>query len=301
MKSKKFLLVPIFALLLSAGAHAQTVFDSVEELDFDAPESWAMKWVTSAALQTGFGVPEALESGTVDVGFEVGWLPSLSEAERRVGFNGTKVENINRSSVFARPRVLVGLPGKFSLEVAYVPPVELDGVEPNLLSLSIGRPIHESRRLRVGLRLTALQGTVEGDITCSADEAAAGPDPARNPFFCEAPSEDELDISSYGLELSAALALPGSNLEPYLAIAAHQMDLEFQIDARWAGIVDRTLQRTDGDTWHATLGVRTTGWARSQLSAELFYTPLDVVRPPSTTVQTDELFNVRVAYRFRVR
>lgn len=301
MKPKKLLLISILTASLATAADAQFVFDSVETIDFDRAEAWAMKYVTSAALQTGFGVPRALEPGSIELGFEAGWLPSLSEDERRVGFNGTKVEDINRSSIFARPRLLVGLPAKLSLELGYVPPIELDGVEPNLLSLALGRPIHESNRLRLGLRLTALQGTVEGDIVCSADEAAAGSDPALNPFLCEAPSEDELEISVYGLELSAALRIPGSSLEPYASLAYNEMDLEFQIDARWAGIIDRTLQRTDGDTWHATLGVQYSGWQRSSLAFELFYTPLDVVRPPATGSRTGELFNARVLYRFKIR
>lgn len=300
MRLEKLLLVPLLALTMSTAAEAQFVLDAVAELDFDAPESWAMKYVTSAALQTGLGVPKALEPGSFELGFEAAWLPSLSEEERRVGFNGTKVEDINRSSVFARPRALLGLPAKFSLELGWVPPVELDGVEPNLVSLALGRPLFETASWRFGLRLTALEGTVEGDITCSADEAAAGPDPTRNPFLCEAPSNDELDVSVLGLELSAAWRL-GDSFEPYLAVAYNEMDLEFQIDARWAGIVDRTLQKTDGDTWYATLGAEYSGWQRGTLAVELFYTPLDVVRPPATASQTDELFNARLLYRYAIR
>ena len=287
--------------MISTAAGAQVVLDDVQELDFDRPESWAMKYVTSASLATGFGVPRAMKPGSLEIGFEASSLPSLSKAERTVGFNGTKEENINRSPLFGRPRLLVGLPAKLSLDLGWVPPVELDGVKPNLISMGLGRPLYESSRWRLGARLNALFGTVEGDITCSADEAAAGPDPSLNPFRCEAPSNDELTIESYGLEINASLVLAGSNFEPYAALAVTEMDLEFQLDARWAGLVDRTLQKTDGSTWYATAGFQYTGWGRSRLAFELFYTSLDVVRPPSTTSQNDSLFNARILYRYKIR
>ena len=44
----------------------------VQELDFDRPESWAMKYVTSVTLATGFGVPRALKPGSLEIGFEAG-------------------------------------------------------------------------------------------------------------------------------------------------------------------------------------------------------------------------------------
>ncbi len=291
----------LLAVALAPPTAAQVVLDDVQRLDFDRPESWAMKYLTAASTPTGFGPPTALEPGELRLGLEAGWLPSLSEAERRVGFNGSKVEDINRTSFVGRPRLAIGLPARLVLELGWVPPVEIDGVEPNLVSLTLGRPVYESRRWRLGLRFLAQHGTVEGDITCTAEEAAAGPDPEANPFLCREASTDELTTTLYGLELGGALRLAGSAFEPYAAVAYNRMDLEFQIDARWAIFIDRTLQKTDGSTWHSTAGVRYAGWSRSSLALELFYSPLDVVRPPSTGTQNDALFNVRTLFRYRIR
>lgn len=291
----------LLAAALASSAAAQVLLDEHQRLAFDRPESWAMKYFTAATTPTGFGVPRAVEPGALLVGLEGGWLPSLSEEERRVGFNGAKVEDINRSSVFARPRLLIGLPASLSLELGYVPPVELDGVEPNLISLALGRPVYESGRWRAGVRLTAQHGTLEGDITCPAAEAAAGRDPSRNPLNCLEPSNDELTSTAYGLELSAAIMPARSKFEPYATLAVNRMDLELQLDARWSVFVDRTLQTTDGTTWHATAGFQYEGWERSSLGVELFYSPLDVVRPPATGSRNDALFNVRTLFRYKIR
>lgn len=142
----------LLALTAAGSVSAQSTLSGREELDFDRPESWAMKYFASLSLMTGMGVPRRLAAGEVDLGLEAGWIPSLSEAERTVGFGGTKTEDLNKTSVFGRVRTLVGLPRAFSLEVGWVPPLEVGGVESNLLSLAIGRPVFESGGKRLALR-----------------------------------------------------------------------------------------------------------------------------------------------------
>ncbi|MEE8278611.1 MAG: hypothetical protein V3R89_07825, partial [Thermoanaerobaculia bacterium] len=78
----------LLALLgLAQAAFGQRVLDITEDLDFDRPESWAMKYFTSVTLFTGMGVPRRMEPGSVEVGLEAGWVPTLSDRERTVGFN----------------------------------------------------------------------------------------------------------------------------------------------------------------------------------------------------------------------
>src|SRR3990172_12962081 len=109
------LLVTLFA----DGARAQPLIEATEELEFDAPESWAMKYYASLALLTGMGVPEAMGAGKIDIGFEGGFVPQLSEEQRRVGFGGVKVEDLNRTPFFGRIRGTIGLSESTSLELAY--------------------------------------------------------------------------------------------------------------------------------------------------------------------------------------
>lgn len=199
------------AVLLTAGAlPAQTLIAPEEDLDFDRPEAWAMKWFGSLIVMTGLGGPPELPPGGWELAFEGGWIPQLSEEERRVGFIGTKEEDLNRSSVFGRLRLSAGLPGRFVLTAGYVPPVELDGATPHLLALSLGRPLVERRSFRLDARLTAQRGTFEGDFTCPEDVVRAGDDPEVNPLNCLEPSDDEMTVRTAGLELSGTWTLAGA-------------------------------------------------------------------------------------------
>lgn len=286
------------ALGLAGAAGAQGVIDEVQDLSFDAPESWAMKYFTSVSLLTGLGVAEAREPGSVEVGVEASSVPRLSAAERTVGFGGTKTEDLNRTEVFARPRLLVGLPGRFTAEASYVPPIDISGVEPELWAVALGRPLAGGARARFGARLIFQHGTFEGDFTCSRDEIESGP----NPFDCERPSNDVMDLDTLSLELTGALELGrDGRWRPYLTVAGHRMDLEFQVDSRYAGLVDRTLLLTEGDTVSFAGGVDRRLGTRGRLAAELLWAPLDVVRPPSTTSESDDLLHLRVGYRYRLR
>jgi hypothetical protein len=77
------------------------------------------------------------------------------------------------------------------------------------------------------------------------------------------------------------------------------MDMEFQVDALTYGFVDHTLLLADGWTWSVNGGA---SWQLSHhlaLAGELFYSPLSVVRPPSTESENDDLFNLRSMLRIR--
>ena len=255
--------------LVSAGlALAQIVIDGREAIDFDRPEAWAMKYFASVSIPSSFGSPEPSTAGEFDVALEYVQIPSLSEDERRVGFGGTKLEDLNKVPSVIRPVARVGLGKKFTLSASYIPPVERNGAEASIFALALGRPIHEGRSWRLGLRLHAQTGTVEGDFTCSEQTVAAGNDPEGNPFACEAVSEEEYDLQSIGLELSAAWELgEEARWEPLVAVSYNRMDLEFQVNARYASLIDRTRLVTDGQTLYALAGI---GYRR--ISREVFGT-----------------------------
>lgn len=281
-------------MLLAAAAHAQAFLEGREELTFDRPESWAMKYFASVNLLTGLGAPRPSRPGSVELGFEAASVPSLSERERTVGFAGTKTEDLNKTSLFGRPRLRVGLPRRLALVVSYVPPVELFDVRSHLAALALERPLHSSPRWRLGGRLVGQYGTLEGDFTCSADDVAGGDDLRANPFGCEEPSRDQMTVRSVSLELIAAwTGHRASRFEPHLGVAAHRMDLDFQVDARYAGIVDRTMLLTEGSTLSLTGGVTYRPGKRWTLATEILYSPLRVVRPPLDASSNDALLNVR--------
>jgi hypothetical protein len=297
----KFPVVPAVAvavvstLVIAFPAQAQ-VIDDVEELDWDRPEAWAMKYFNSASLLTGLGPPTVREPWTFELGLELDTIPELSEDQRRIGFGGLKVEDINRLPVLFRPRLTIGLGAKFSLDVGWVPPVEIEGVKANLFSLGLERPLYAAGPLVLGARVTGQIGTVQGDFTCSEDDASHPPGSPGNIWGCEAPSEDELSLNYVSIAFTGGYTVKKTTF--HWGLAANYMDMEFQVDALTDGLIDRTLLLADGWTWSVNGGA---SWRLSQLlsiAGELFYSPLSVVRPPSTETENDGLLNLRTMLRF---
>lgn len=297
MTRLRFSALLVLVALGPAVAEAQ-VLEGREVLDFDRPESWAMKYFGALTLLSGFGPHRPLAPGTVVVGLEAAWVPELSLRQRTVGFAGTKEEDINRTSIFGRPRILVGLPARMSLEASYLPPIELDGVEPDLVAVAIGRPLVDGRRYLSGWRVGLQRGTLAGDFTCSAAEIEHGP----NPFDCTTPSRDRMTTRSVGVEVSMARRpTERSRLEPYVTVGGHHLDLEFLVRAEYQGLNDRTRLLTDGAVASLTLGLTRESDRGLRWSGELFYSPLRVVRPPDTRGESDPLLHARVFVSYRLR
>jgi hypothetical protein len=281
---------------VSGPAGAQPVVGTEQEIDFERPESWAMQYFGSVTLLTAMGRPMARPAGQVELAFELGWIPELTEEQQRVGFNGTKFEDLNRTPVSPRPHVLVGIGWNTTLDVTYVPPIEIAGLEPNLLAIGLERPVLDRETWSVGLRIAGQVGEIEGDYTCTEDDASFPPGSEQNPFGCEAPSSDtaNIDYLMVGLTGGSEIGTRG-RWAVHGGLYATRWDLEFQVDARRFGTIDRNRLITDGWTWAVAGGATVRVGERTRLATELFYTPLDVRRTPSApTTENDPLFNVRL-------
>src|SRR5512134_3653576 len=261
----------VLAVAPAATVRAQAVVETTETLDFDRPESWGMKYYASLALLTGMGAPERREAGTIEIGFEGSYVPQMSDEQRRIGFHGTKLEDVNKTSFFGRIRGSVGLGKGIALELGYTPPVEVGGAKPNILALALGRPFELSPTWRLGVRGYGQIGTIEADITCSADEVAAGDDLQLNPFQCVEPSQDESRQKVIGLELVAGYD-GASRFKPYVGIGLNYMDLEFQVNALYSDgqVEDHNLQLTSGTTVSASAGLSFVANAHWRVTGEVF-------------------------------
>lgn len=297
-------LLILLAVAAAPAAAAGFVLDGREELASERTEAWAMRWFAAALAPTGLGVPAPRPAGEVELGLELGSIPHLSDAQRTVGFNGTKREDLNRSPAYARLRAAVALPAGFGLELGWAPPVEVDGARANLVSLRLGRALVERGRFRLGAALLGATGSIRGDITCDADTVAAGSDPAANPLGCEAVSDDEQRLDSYGVELSAAFGFARApRLEAHLAAALARLDAEFRVDARYDGLIDRSVLAFEGEQWWLAAGLVQRATDRLRVAAELVYAPLDVVRDPfgRAPAESDPLVNLRLSVAWRLR
>lgn len=262
-----------------------------------------MKYFHAIAQMSGYGPPpQGVDPGAISLGFEGGWVPHLSSAEQMVGFNGTAALDLNKTSVFGRLRVDVGLPWKLTGTLGYVPPIELGGAEPNLLSLALGRVVWAGETVRIGLRATYLTGDVEGDFTCPEDVVAAGDDPDANPLGCEEPSSDRLDFDSLGLEGEIGFT-PWSAAAPeiFVAATASRMDPRFQVNARYSGFIDRNVQETEGTLLTFTAGLRNGFAERWAWAAEVVYAPLTIRRPPERREENEDLLTARALLTYAWR
>src|SRR5450759_3956651 len=192
--------------LLAAGSRvaAQT---SAQQIDFNRPEAWALKYFSAVSTFTALGPPVVREAGSIDFGLEVGWIPSLSESQRRVGFDGTALEDLNKSPLFGRPRLTVGLPFGFSVEGAWVPPVGINGQRANLFAAALERPFVNADPWTLGFRLYGQLGHSKGDFSCSKEVASQPPGSSGNPQSCNAASMDSATLNNGGLALTGAAKL----------------------------------------------------------------------------------------------
>lgn len=291
----------LLLLAAAAPAAAQEIIRADEDLAFDRPEAWAMKYYSAVSLASGFGVPAERRRGDVDFAFEVGWIPEIEGDDARVGFRGTKQEDVNKAPLLARPRLTVGLPARWTLEVGWVPPVEVFDAKPNLVTVALGRPLFVGHTWRAGARVHGQAGSIESDITCPNEVAARGLDDFDgNPFGCEEPSQDEVDLSYVGLELSAERDAGGAWV-PYGAVGVSSLDMEFQVDALTRGFRDLSRLTASGPQWHAVTGLRWQGRPRTSVGFEVFYSPLRVERVEGGGSETDPLVNVRAVVGYRIR
>jgi len=275
----------------SMASHAQEIIRNDEYLAGHRPEAWAMGYFTAASTMTAFGLPPDLAPGDVRLALEMGSLPHLDQSQRRVGFNGEKLEDLNKSPVFGRARMWVGLPGKIVAELGYTPPFAIGGARPrDLFAVAASRRIFEREGHALSLRVLGQHGAVTGDFTCPAELAGVA-DPALNPYGCDARSRDRVELNAYGAEATFGRITRGTQWHATAGVL--RMEPEVQVDALTFGFRDRSrLDARDNQPYFA-VGAGHEGplWG---LRAELLYVPLRVQRSPGNKVETDALLSLRV-------
>lgn len=295
-------LVLLLVTCFGAPAVAQTVIGVREDLAFDRPEAWAMAYLGAASLFAGLGPPRVVEAGAVRIGAEIGHIPHVSTERRRVGFDGTKLEDLNKTPVFGVLRVQVGLPADFALELGWTPPLKIGGARPHgMFGVALERPLWSGEAWSLGLRAFHQRGQVRGDITCDRDTAALPIGSPGNPFGCRAPSHDVFHIRQQGVELGLRFTPAGSALEPFAALSWTRMRPRTQLDAEVFNVIDRSLLTTRGSTRTLTLGTSwrlDSGW---EFSGGLAWTPLQVRRLPDRVRADDDLYSLRLLLRRDLR
>ena len=297
-----------FALAWLAGcAFAQTrTINTVQHLNFNTPEAWALKYFTSTTMLSGLQPPEtAVEErkmGSITLGVEMDWIPALSPDRARVGFSGRKQEDLNKTPILARPVIRVGLPWRLSLVAAGPPPFEVFGVRPRLFAFGLERPIVEGENWRLGWRGSGQLGAVHSPFTCPAKALDFPPGSTENPSGCIAQSDDTASLHYVGTELQFSHRVPAiPKLTPHVGAGINYIDSKFQVNAPRISARDQTVLMTHGKTFTATGGVSYLLSKRAALTIDAFYSPLWIRRTPGGGAVIDGLFNVRALVSYSLR
>ncbi len=206
--------------------------------------------------------------------------------------------DLNKSPVFGRLRAAVGLPYDWVVEVAYTPPLEIDGARPrNVFAGSIGRRIFEEGAFTLSLRAVGQVGQVKGDITCPAGIAGVV-DPIQNPYGCQAPSRDVFTTDYYGAD--ATLGWDTGDWKWHASAGLVRTRLSVQVDALVFQLHDRSHLASDGMLRWFAIGTRYEVNPRWSVAAEFLRVPLDVRRPPEFATERDPLNSVRVQLRYTI-
>ena len=257
-----------------------------------------MNYVAASTFMTGFGATPALAPWQWSGDAVFAYIPRLSEAQQRIGFNGTKVEDLNKTPVFGRARIMLGLPSGFVAEVGYTPPLQINGTKPrDLVAFAIGRRVVERGRFSLSARLFGQHGRISGDITCPARLAGVS-DRQQNPFGCQAPSDDRVALNYYGVELTSAWN--AGAWQAHVGLGGVRSELAVQVDALTFDERDRSRLVARGVLPFATVGVTREITPRWDAGIELLYVPLHVRRPPDLVQKSDSLTSVRLQLRTRL-
>jgi len=268
-----------------------------EFVDFDSPEAWAMKRFAGLVQPGSFGPGDPLSLGQLEGFFELSEVPFLDVEERRVGFGGSKVEDLNKAQLVVRPGLRVGLPAGFSLEASFIPPIEVYGLEATVFAARLAREVVSFRGLLLEAAAHYMYGEAEGSFTCAQSLIDGGHDP----FDCAPPSMDRNLWRMAGAEATLSYPFWDGRLAPFASAAYSHLDSDFQVESVIFGgdaIDERTL-KTSGEFWNFGLGLQYRPLDRLKVAIALRYAPLDVRREFRDLPEEDSLIQVRTQTTWR--
>lgn len=248
-----------------------------------AQDCYPAKNSNEAAMFAIFSVPLAFgpagaaarpAPGKVQLGIEVTGLPDVDSvtATPLTCRPGKEAENTDLLPVLPRPRLAIGLPGAFALEVSWIPPVKVNGVEANLFGFSLGRSFQAGRSVELMLRGHATVGTIRAPITCDED---ALENPASECYEGQL-SDDSYQPNIFGAD--ATLAWGGSRLRPYLGVGYNALRPRFQVHfINSAGDLDSNRITVDLSRVVTFAGLTWAPGANSTISGEVYVAPKDAL------------------------
>ena len=238
--------------------------------------------------------PQVIPAGYVRFGAELEYVPKPDAALEQTGACFTqKSEETSLSPVFGRPRITIGAPLGFSIELAYLPPVTIARATPNLFSFAVAHASHFPVGLRgattLVLRGHGTYGTVKGAITCP--KGALQQTTPSAPCYGTEPSDDTFRPNMMGAEFAVGLTPTRRSLSVYAGAGVNRIDPDFRVGfTDLAGFVDTTLVELQQPMVRATVfgGITTVLRQVFDIGAQIYSVPSDAT-----------LFRLMGGFRFR--
>jgi hypothetical protein len=233
------------------------------------------KFAVPLAFSAAAG-PERLGSGRIRAGVELSLVPDVDRATATPTTcrPGKGPENTELLSLVPRPRVSLTLPGGFSAEASWIPPVRIAEVQANLVGVALSHTASlGSRGAAVRVRAHGTFGVIKAPITC--DDAALAD--SASECYQGTRSNDAFHPNIFGLDVAVGWRL-GRSLRPYMGAGYSRLSPRFQVDfTNQFDVVDRRKVSVDlnravlfaGATWQATRAFELTG--------EIYSAPADAV------------------------
>lgn len=262
-------------------------------VDFASPEGWAMAFMTSSAQNLGQTPPQSINIKDISISAELSSIPHLTKEQQMVGLGGFKNEDLNKSPAFGRLRANIGLPWDINAEVSWTPPVQINDSQPDhLWGAALSKPLFNSEKIGIGLRLFMLRGGVIASVTCSQDMVSYPLYSTENFVGCVGLSNDRLQMDHEGVEVFLSFN-NASVILPWISLASSHMDSAVKIDAPLKAGNERSTIRSSGSIQTLSFGFNYNLSENRSLSVSSSYTPLDVQRPTDSSAN-DDFWNIRV-------
>jgi len=238
--------------------------------------------------------PEVTNAGRIRIGAELEYVPRPDPALEQTGACFTqKSEETSLSPVFGRPRITIGIPLGFSIELSYLPPVTIARATPNLFSFAVAHATHfafgPAGGTTVMLRGHGTYGNVKGAITCPSGSLQQTTPSA--PCYGTEPSEDTFRPNILGGEIAVGLSPTSRGFSFYGGAGANRIAPRFQVGFRdLTGFMDSTKVELQEPIVRATVFGGVTAVVRRvfDLGAQIYSVPSDAT-----------LFRLMGGFRFR--
>lgn len=238
--------------------------------------------------------PTVMQAGSIRLGAEGEYVPKPDRALEQTGACFTqKSEQTSLSPVFGRPRITIGVPLGFSIELAYLPPVTIARAKPHLLSFAVAHTTHHSFGPATGttimVRGHGTFGNVKGAIICPAGSLQQTS--PTSPCYGTEPSNDTFHPDMFGGEVSAGITPTSRAISLYAGLGANRIDPHFQVGfTDVSGNVDATEVQLNSPLTRATVFGGVTAIVREVLDIGL-----QIYSVPSDAT----LFKLNGGFRFR--